>query len=747
VPENGDALVFPVGGSNTATNNNISSLQVTSITFNGTGYMISGNSLTVTSVQGITANESATITADVNYSTGSHVNFYPAAGKTLTLGGATNLNVTGFYETNIGSSSYSGTVDFTGNITGTSTGQFIAVNGAKAIVRGANNTFTSGAVGAESDGIFECRSLNCFGDTANSIYVGNGAVEFRTSGTYSNGFQTSALSAGNSWFRAYENVSITGNGSVNDPLGIDQTVAGKSLQFTGLVTLDQNVSTFGVDVTANIKFDGILSGTGGISIGSGTTWLDANNTYGGVTTINNGAVVQLGHSAGLGNTSSGTTVLSGGALYLPATVAGTSIIAEPLTISGAGNATHAAAIYSDSTNNQTFSGNITLDGGATVRHTSLTENMSFDNIISGTGDLTLYGQYDGGGSASWSLAGGAPNTYSGKTIVAGGTVYFEKEGAIPHDLDVVSTDPVGNRSSAYFYNSSDVMGDTAALTIGSGEDDDITFGENDEVIGSLQGGGVVHIQTSGDRLIIDQDSNTTYDGIFYTDGNPAVVEKKGTGTLQLNGDAGFMGDVITFVATEGTLVINGNVKTTTGGNVSVVGGTLKGVGTVGGITSLGGKIAPGNSPGILHVNSLALNSSTTFEVEIAGATAGTEYDQTLATGAVDLGGAVLQLLPTYTPTAGQVFTIISGASVAGTFNGLADGAEVVANGITFRINYTATTVTLTYISGIAGAPNTGLAKKDMAVFGLAIVAGAGLLVGRFAARRRSTSKRREHAAV
>lgn len=736
VPENGDALVFPVGGSNTAMNNDISSLQITTMVFNGTGYTLGGNAFTITGISGITANESATISANVTYSTGSHINFYPAAGKTLTLSGTTNLSAAGIHETNVGSASYTGTVDFTGNVTGTSGSQFIAVNGAKAIVRGATNTFTTTTVGAETSGIFECRSTTCFGDGANSIYVGNGTVAFYTSATYSNSFTTSMSSAGDSWFRAYENVSITGNGSVNDALGIEQAVAGKNLQFTGAVTLGQNISTFGADDTSNIKLDGVISGSGNISAGGGTTWLDGASVYTGTTTINDGAIVRLGNTAGLGSAATGTTILDGGVLYIPAGISGGSSFTEPLTLTGAGNAVYPAAIYSDSDVNLTLSGNVTLNGDTTIRHTHAPTSMTFDNIISGTGNLTLYGQYDGGGSGSWSLGGTAANTYSGKTIVAGGVVYFEKGDAIPHDLDVISTDPVANRAHAYFYNSSDVMGDTAALTIGADENDGITFGENNEVIGSLQGGGVVQIQTGGDRLIIDQDINTTYDGIFYADGNPAVVEKKGTGTLQLNGDAGFMGDVITFVATEGTLVINGNVKTTTGGNISVVGGALKGSGTVGGVTSLGGKIAPGNSPGTLHVSSLTLNSGTTFEAEIAGPAAGTQYDQTIATGTVDLGGATLQIVPSYTPAAGQVFTIITGASVTGTFGGLADGAEVVANGITFRVHYTGTTVTLTYVGGIVGAPNTGLAKKDMAVFGLAILAGILLLASRLTVLRR-----------
>lgn len=66
----------------------------------------------------------------------------------------------------------------------------------------------------------------------------------------------------------------------------------------------------------------------------------------------------------------------------------------------------------------------------------------------------------------------------------------------------------------------------------------------------------------------------------------------------------------------------------------------------------------------------------------------------------------------------------------GTFDGLADDATTAVSSVTFRVNHTATAVTLTKLSGdVAAAPNTGLQKQNtQSIYALFILA-ALLLVG------------------
>src|SRR5690606_37904026 len=105
--------------------------------------------------------------------------------------------------------------------------------------------------------------------------------------------------------------------------------------------------------------------------------------------------------------------------------------------------------------------------------------------------------------------------------------------------------------------------------------------------------------------------------------------------------------------------------------ITLSGGILKGTGTAGVlVVNTGGTLAPGLSPGCLNSGNLTL--AGTFEVEIGGTTACTQYDQQKVTGAVNLTGGTLNtsLVNGFTPTAGNTFTIIdndSNDAVTGTF--------------------------------------------------------------------------------
>jgi uncharacterized repeat protein (TIGR01451 family) len=91
---------------------------------------------------------------------------------------------------------------------------------------------------------------------------------------------------------------------------------------------------------------------------------------------------------------------------------------------------------------------------------------------------------------------------------------------------------------------------------------------------------------------------------------------------------------------------------------------------------------------------LSLAAGADLGIVIDGTAVDEEYTQLNVDGAVDLAGVDLVLGGTYVPAGGEVFTIVSAGSVAGTFNGLPDGAAVVLNGVSLTIHYTATAVTL-----------------------------------------------------
>ena len=182
--------------------------------------------------------------------------------------------------------------------------------------------------------------------------------------------------------------------------------------------------------------------------------------------------------------------------------------------------------------------------------------------------------------------------------------------------------------------------------------------------------------------------------------NNSVINQSGSSTLQVKSGATLKNTSSgTYTLSGGTLQVDGTL--TSGTAVTVpTGATLDGVGTVSGTVNVqaGGDLAPGDSvdsPGILKTASTTMASAANVDVDLSGITVGAQYDQLNATGTVNLAGATLNLLGSFTPVSGNVFTIVSAASVTGTFKDLPQNARISFNGRSLKVSYTPTTVTLT----------------------------------------------------
>lgn len=132
----------------------------------------------------------------------------------------------------------------------------------------------------------------------------------------------------------------------------------------------------------------------------------------------------------------------------------------------------------------------------------------------------------------------------------------------------------------------------------------------------------------------------------------------------------------------GTLFLNGS--NTYGGGTLVSGGALGGTGSVAGTVTVaaGGALAPGASAGVFTVNGdVDFASGSALAVEIDGVAAGTQYDQLAVNGAVDLGGATLDVALGAAPVAGHPYVIVVNDGtdpVEGAFDGIVDGGTVSA---------------------------------------------------------------------
>jgi hypothetical protein len=182
---------------------------------------------------------------------------------------------------------------------------------------------------------------------------------------------------------------------------------------------------------------------------------------------------------------------------------------------------------------------------------------------------------------------------------------------------------------------------------------------------------------------------------------------------------------------EGELNADGStINVNDSGLGTVSGGGASAVGPL--AVSNGGNVFIGDPgpgyTGILHVSGGATFDSSSFlgmYVGSAGTTAGTDYSQLSATGAVDLGGVQFLFAGNapggscLTLNPGDVMTLITTTgTVTGTFNGVPNGTTVSVgcdggSGTppTVTINYTAHTVTATVSGGPPPPPPTGSRKS------------------------------------
>jgi autotransporter-associated beta strand protein len=428
---------------------------------------------------------------------------------------------------------------------------------------------------------------------------------------------------------------ITGNGMMFLSGNVSATGPVVSQIGVQLLSLEGQVRTFDVAGGSGLSVgssmvdvtNGFQSIGGILATGAGELTLGGANTYTGPTTINGGAVV-VTHPSALGSTVAGTTIGTGTSLEFRVA----NPAAEPLVVVGGGR------IDCDVLN-VLFPGAITVQGSAIIATPAA---CTVGGAISGPGSISKID------TATLTLS--AANTYAGATTVMAGTLRVGSPGAIPN---------------------------ASAVSISAGATFDLNSAP--ETIGSLAGAGTVSLgagilTTGGNSL------STMFSGRISGSGG---LVKVGAGTLTLAGAGTYSGSTI---VDQGRLDVTGSIAR----SVVADGGTVGGTGSVGPLSAIGGAVSPGLSPGTLTANgNTTLDSSSTLAVEINGPAAG-QYDRLSVFGAVNLGGAALNVTPNFSPASATRFTIVANDSadaVINTFSGLPEGAILNAGGTGFRISY------------------------------------------------------------
>ena len=748
VPENGDSLVFPVGSAPSSDNDLPGTTTFDQIDVAGSNYTITGNPIVISGYLQFTG-------ADNNFNMTDMTFENPSTGTSLVINGTGNsisnaigLNMAGANDFNLYANQ-----DFTApEFTGGSMGNFNKWGTANLTTSTNASTFTaSGAVNI-SEGLFVCNNANCGGATTNEIQtLSTGSLVLEGANiteVYHELVLNSTASPqlnmlpGNVEVTGDVTINTTGSvlvqsgnlelsGTVNVYTDAAITVAtGGNLDFSGTLSINSagdsiTATGTGSYTDSNLTTSGTLSGPGSLTFdGIGGTLLANAATFDGDIFINSGSLVTaLG--SGLG-TVTGTTEVADGGVLRSASSPGPIVFDENIIISGNGNTSGSynnGAFYNEGAAVE-FTGTITLAGNTTFTANNLVEgDIDFQGLVDGTGDLTLQVIT---GSGALTMSGSDTNSYSGKTIVNGGDMYLNKTGGlgITGDVDLNST-PTMSATLSSGNNGGNQIADNSKVTMTNSGANVSRFDSvvDTEVVGTVEGNGHLEADGPGTGFTIGgSDLSGTFTGTI--DNEEGTITKVGTGTWTLDGvTQPGAGTTFSFVVNGGKIVWNSTVA---GAPMTInSGGTLKGNGTVGTTSvNVGGTIAAGNSPGCITVSNLTLGAGSTFEEEIAGGTACTEYDRTNVNGNATLGGATLSVMPSYTPTPGTVYTILqtTNGNVIGTFNGLADGATFTANGIQFRINYTSTQVNLTVLGGT-------LVPTGQNHNGVAYLAIAALLIG------------------
>uniref|UniRef100_UPI003F80D3E5 autotransporter-associated beta strand repeat-containing protein n=1 Tax=Xanthomonas sp. 0924 TaxID=2835534 RepID=UPI003F80D3E5 len=676
------------------------------------------------------------------YTGGTTITAGTLIGDTSSLQGDIANNAALVFNQNTGGV-YAGTLSGTGSLQKAGTGalQLLGPNtytGGTVISAGSligNTTSLQGNIVDNATLVFDQASDGVFAGavsgTGSVVKQGTGALTLAEAGNYSGG---TVLASGS---LVLGDAQALGTGTLTAATGTTLDTD-QALTVTNAVELAGAVAFAGSN---DLTLTGAVTGTGGlIKNGVSTLTLDGSSSYTGGTTVNAGTLV--GDSASLQGaivdnatlvfnqvadgvftgsiTGTGNVIKDGaGALLLNGAngyTGGTTITAGTLigdTTSLQGDiANNAALVFNQNTGGvyagtlsgtgslqkagtgalqllgpNTYTGGTVISAGSLIGNTTSLQGNIVDNatlVFDQASDGVFAGAVSGTGSVVKQGAGAltlvAPNTYSGGTTIASGSLIgttTSLQGNIVNNATLVF-DQAGDGTFA-----GNITGSGTLIKNGAGA---VTLDGVNAYLGgttinagtligdteSLQG----NIANAG-ALVFQQTANGTYAGILSGTGS---LLKDGVGTLLVTANSsGFTGPT-TIVA--GTLSVGNpaNPGAALGGPVTVgPGGTLTGSGSIGGLTS-GGTVAIGGSTGTISVGgNVALANGSTLQVTPGAG--GTVTPISVGGAATLAPGSTLQLVrATDLPLFTEIPVISAAGGLTGRFtNVVSDYAFVTPN--------------------------------------------------------------------
>ncbi|MEA3212062.1 MAG: hypothetical protein QOE70_5119 [Chthoniobacter sp.] len=540
--------------------------------------------LTNNNAQNWNGNFTFTGTKDLNLGTGAvalnAARQVTVSGGTLTVGGAISGATFGITKAGPGALTLNGVI-------GTTTGG-IAVTGGLLTLTNNGNTFTGGITVDGAGSILAFTGQNGTAGDPNSLGTGSKTVTITNGGTIRPTSSSNPTSSSTKGF-----VVGTGGGTFNVATGVTLTLD-DATQFSG---------------SGDLTVTG--AGTGTVAIRT-----QAFNTFTGNVNVNSGTL-QINNTNSLGNTAGKTvTVASGGVFDIQAANLPQNIVLNGTGISSGGALINSSATAASTAATATFAlaSNSSIGGAGAG-------GITVNNPITGAGfSLTKFG-------AGTVILSNAASSYSGGTIVSGGTLRAGVAGAIPVNALTVNgggTMDFATNNLSYSPNALTFGGiaGTAALTTGTGT--------------------------------LTLPGNTTYDAT----NNPGVATISGLVSLGASDRTFTVGDSSTVAVAAGELTISAVVSGSAGiiktgsGNLALISGSAN--------TFTGGTPASAiliNQGGVLFTadnqlgnaaNGITINGGTLSESGASAPTLGAGRVITIGAsgGAIDVQG---------TPTTGKIF--------------------------------------------------------------------------------------------
>ena len=579
---------------------------------------------------------------------GNNVNFasgLTSSGGTLTKDGAGTLTLAGANTYSGATTINGGTLEITGSVTNSSitNNSALIFNSASAqsyanVISGTGTLTRSGA------GTLTLSGANTYTGATNvdggTLVLGNSAsLGGNTPGV--NGTSEINMATGTTL-----RTSLAGGMTVHAPIKI---ASGAS------VTIGAPATALGTQAFNEFVINGVISGTGANVIFNNTNninqiftvTLNQKNTYGGNTTLQNtaGSNGQAFIKLGIDDALPTSTILdmqggvgtgTGRAVELNLsgfnqTLAGLTNTSANLRVQRVVNSdvSTAATLTIDGASNTTFSGSL---GGNTalfsvnaVAIPGSTNGNNFGLTKNGVGTFTLSGanSYSGATTISGGVLrignGGTTGSLSGTTsITNNANLTINRSNAFSQATDLgVGVAITGNGSFTQAGTGTTTLTATntytGATTISAGT---LQIGSG-STTGSLVG--TTSILNNGNLTINRSNafSQATDLGAGVAITGSGSFTQAGSGTTTLTATNTYTGET---KVVAGTLTVNGDNSAATGAVTVEVGGTLTGIGTIGGATTVLGQLNPGNSPGTLSfTDNLTLAGITNMEITGIGA--------------------------------------------------------------------------------------------------------------------------------